>query len=269
MKKVIMQKAEANIKASVEKLILELGGFERFVKAGETVLIKPNYNTADPPPASTALDFLQATVELCFEAGAGKVIVGESSTVTMYDHSLFTKKILCEACVYDLEKLPKPPEVYIFDDHEWVKKYTASAKYIKKVSLPRIIDEVDKIILLPCCKTHFIAQYTGALKLIVGFMKPSERIKLHMGHEVPEKVAEMNTVYKPDLVIMDARKCFINGGPGKGEFREPGLILASEGRVAIDIEEVKIIQSFEGNSLARQKPEELRQIKYAKELGIE
>jgi uncharacterized protein (DUF362 family) len=269
MKKVIIQKAEHNIKSSVEKLVQELGGFRRFVQTGETVLLKPNYNTADPPPASTALDFLQAVVELCFEAGTGRVIVGESSAYSMYDHALFTKKILCEACVYDLEKLPKPPEVLIFDEQEWVKKHPAGSKYLKKVSIPRIIDEVDRIILLPCCKTHFIAQYTGALKLAVGFMKPSERIKLHMGNEVPEKVAEMNTVYRPDLVIMDARNCFINGGPGKGEVREPGLLLASEGRVAIDIEEIKIIQSFEGNSLVGLKPEEARQIKYAQKLGIE
>jgi uncharacterized protein (DUF362 family) len=90
-----------------------------------------------------------------------------------------------------------------------------------------------------------------------------------MGNKVPEKVAEMNLLYKPDLVIMDARKCFISGGPAKGEVREPGLILASESRVAIDIEEVKIIQGYEGNSLIGQKPEELRQIKYAQELGVE
>lgn len=269
MKKVAIQKAEADIKSSVEKLLIELGGLEKFIKAGDTVLIRPNYNTADAPPASTAPDFLQAVVELCFDAGAKKVIVGESSMFSVFDHSGFTRNTLCEACVYDLEKLPKPPEIYIFDENEWVTKKIHGAKYLKKVSVPKIMDEVDRIILLPCCKTHHIAQYTGALKLIVGFMKPKERIKLHTGNNVSEKVAEMNTIYKPDLVIMDARKCFISGGPAKGEIREPGLVLASASRVAIDMEEARIIQGYEGNSLAGMKPEELRQIKYAMELGIE
>jgi uncharacterized protein (DUF362 family) len=269
MKKVIIQKAEADIKASVRDLVQELGGFEGFVKAGETVLIKPNYNTADASPASTATDFLKAVVELCFEAGAGRVIVGESSVYTITNHSISTQRILCDACVYDLEISLHPPEIYIFDDHEWITKDITGAKYLNKVSVPKIMDEVDKIILLPCCKTHFIAQYTGALKIIIGFMNPSERIRFHLGHKVAEKVAEMNLLYKPDLVIMDARKCFISGGPAKGEVREPGLILASESRVAIDIEEVKIIQGYEGNSLVGKKPEELRQIKYAQELGVE
>jgi len=269
MKKVAVQKADADVKASVKNLVGELGGFGKFVKPGETVLIKPNYNTADASPASTSLDFLQAAVELCFEAGAGKVIVGESSMFSMFDHSDFTRNTLCEACVYDLEKLAIKPEVYIFDEHDWVKKKIPEGKYLKKVSVPKLMDEVDRIILLPCCKTHHIAQYTGALKIIVGFMKPTERIKLHTGDKVPEKVVEMNIIYKPDLIIMDARKCFISGGPAKGEVREPGLLLASESRVAVDLEAVKLIQGYSGNSLEGIEPEAVRQIKYAIELGIE
>lgn len=268
MKKVAIQKAENDIKKSVRQLLLELGGIENFVKPGESVLIKPNYNTADDPPASTAPDFLQAVVELCFEAGAGKVIVGESSTLSITNHAASTKKILYATCVYDLEKLSCPPQIYIFDEHEWVRKEIPRSKFLNTVTVPKMMDEVDRIILLPCCKTHVVAQFTGALKIIVGFMKPQERMRLHLS-KVPEKVAEMNTIYQPDLVIMDARKCFISGGPARGDLREPGLILASEGRVAIDIEEVKIIQSLAGNSLAGTNPEDLTQIKHALDLGLQ
>ena len=267
MSKVAQIKATEDIKETIRTVVGEIGGFSKYISEGETVLIKPNYNTADESPASTAPDFLQAAVELAFEAGAKRVIVGESSTFTIKNHSISTKKTLCDACVYELEQAPKPPEIYIFDDHTWVTKDIPEGKYLKKVSVPKIMDEVDKIILLPCCKTHFIADFTGALKIIIGFMKPTERIKFHMGH-VSEKVAEMNTIYAPDLIIMDARKCFITGGPSKGTVREPGIVLASTSRVDIDIEEVRVIQSFEGNSLAGRKIEDLPQIKRAKELQI-
>jgi len=269
MQRVIIHRATEDIKSSIQQLLLELGGFDKFIRPGDTVLLKPSYNTADAPPASTALDFLQAHVELCFEAQAGRVIVGESSTLSLTDHALFTRKILCKTCVYDLEKSSVAPEICVFDDHQWVTKTIPGARYLKKVSVPDLLDQVDKIILLPCCKTHFIAQYTGALKLIVGFMKPSERIKMHMSQKVAEYVAEMNTIYKPDLVVMDARRCFISGGPAEGEVREPGLILASQSRLALDIEEIKIIQSYEGNSLVGLRPDELRQIRHAIDLGIE
>jgi len=67
---------------------------------------------------------------------------------------------------------------------------------------------------------------------------------------------------------MDARKCFITKGPSEGEMREPDLILASEDRIALDIEGIKIIQSFEGNNLKDINPEELVQIKRAREMGL-
>jgi len=123
------------------------------------------------------------------------------------------------------------------------------------------------LILLPCLKTHSYAQFTGALKLSVGFIKPSERVHLHLSH-LQEKIAALNKIIHPDLIIMDARKCFIREGPSEGEVKEPNLILASRDRVAIDIEGIKIIQSFEGNSLIGIDPWELPQIKRAVEFGI-
>ena len=91
---------------------------------------------------------------------------------------------------------------------------------------------------------------------------------MHADH-LQEKIAEINTAYKPNLIVMDARKCFITNGPMTGEVRMPGLVLASTDRVATDLEGVKIIQSFEGNDLVGIKPEELPQIKRALELGID
>jgi len=91
---------------------------------------------------------------------------------------------------------------------------------------------------------------------------------MHASH-LQEKIAEINAAYKPDLIVMDARKCFITGGPMTGTLREPGLIMASTDRIAIDLDGVKIIQSYEGNDLVGIKPEDLPQIKRALELGID
>ena len=91
---------------------------------------------------------------------------------------------------------------------------------------------------------------------------------LHFSKKTEDKIAEINKLFKPDLIIMDGRKCFITKGPMDGEVREPNVILVSTDRVAIDIEEIKIIQSFEDNSLADTKPEDFIQIKRAIELDI-
>jgi uncharacterized protein (DUF362 family) len=47
-------------------------------------------------------------------------------------------------------------------------------------------------------------------------------------------IAEINTAYTPDLVIVDAVDAFINGGPDSGTLAHPGLVLAGTDRVTID-----------------------------------
>jgi len=239
-----------------------LTGFKKFIKKGDVVLLKPNFNTADPFPASTDFEFLKCVVELVYEAGPKIVMLGDSSTI-----SLNTRKIMEKLGIFELEKMDCPPKIYVFDERTWVKKEIPSGKYLKKVWVSQYLDRADKLILLPCLKTHNLAQFTGSLKLSVGFMKPFQRIFLHSRH-IQEKIAELNKIIHPDLIIMDARKCFINKGPDKGEIREPNLILASKNRVAIDVEGIKIIQNYKGNSLKGINPWEMPQIKKAKEYGI-
>lgn len=263
MKKISKAKTEENLRDSILEAVDGVGGFDQFIKRGETILLKPNFNTADPFPGSTDPEFLRAVVDLFYENGAGKVIVGGSSTF-MAD----TRKVMGKLRVFYLEKGTPPAEVVVFDEQKWIKKKVPGGKHLKNIYLPKILEEVDKLILLPCLKTHFLAKFTGALKLSVGFVKPTQRLKLHV-HDLQEKIAELNKLINPKLIIMDARKIFINKGPASGEIREPNIILASQSRVDIDIEGVKIIKSFKGNSLRDVKPEELLQIKTAIDIGID
>jgi len=112
-----------------------------------------------------------------------------------------------------------------------------------------------------------LAQFTGSLKLAMGFMKPIERIHFHL-RNLQEKIAELNKIIKTDLVLMDARKCFINKGPDRGKIREPNFVLASDDKIAIDVEGIKIIQEFKGNSLKNINPWLLPQIKKAVEFNL-
>lgn len=262
MAKVSKVKADNDLKESVRKAVEELGGFSSFIKKGEVVLLKPNFNTQDPYPASTDVAFLRAIVELVYEQDPKSVIIGESSTL-----SLNTRKVMQELGVFELLKMPIPPKIYNFDERDWVEKKIPKARFLKKVKVPKLLDKADKLILLPCLKTHNLAQFTGALKLSVGFIKPYQRTPLHLWH-LQEKIAELNTIINSDLVIMDARKCFINKGPNRGKIKEPGLILASKDRVALDIEGVKIIQGYKGNSLRGLDQLQIVQIKKSLELKI-
>lgn len=262
MEKVSKVKIGDDLKKSILESVNSIGGFKRFIEPGEVVLLKPNFNTADPFPASSDPEFIKAVVELVYDCGAKIVMIGDSATM-----SLNTRKVMEKLKIFDLEDMEQPPRIYVFEERKWIKKEIPGGKYLKSVSVTEFLDRADKLILLPNLKTHPYAGFTGSLKLSVGFMKPIQRVRLHIRH-LQEKVAELNKIINPDLVIMDARKCFINKGPAEGEVREPGLVLASTDRVAIDVEGIKIIQSFNGNSLKDIDPWELPQIKRAIEIGI-
>jgi len=251
--------ATNDLKTSILKSVSLIGGFTKNIEKGDAVWLKPNFNTGDVPPGSSDTDFVKAVIELLVENGAAKVIVGESSIM-----SASTRKVFQETSM--LRKAEEADaEVVFFDEGRWVKVETGG-KYLRQVSLPEEALNAKKLVYVCCMKTHKWAKFTLSLKLAVGFMKPSERTLLHLRH-IEEKIADLNLVVHPNLVIMDGRVCFINGGPACGERRSPNVILASGDRIVIDVEAIKTIQSFEGNSLP-DNPWNYTQIRRAAQLGI-
>jgi len=259
--KVLLSKVDStsNLKDNILDAVNLIGGFEKVVERGDEVLLKPNYNSADAPPASSDPEFLRLLVELLFGHGAGKVVVGESSW-----QMASTRRVMEKTGT--LAKLKDSgAEIVFFDEGRWV-KVNVGGKYLKTVSLSERALKVDKVVYSCCMKTHFRAEFSLSLKLAFGFTKPRERMGFHLGH-LKEKLVDLNMVVHPSLIIMDGRTCFIKGGPFSGEVREPNVILASGDRVAMDVEAMKIIESFEGSSL-RMDPWSYTQIRHAVELGL-
>lgn len=251
-------KAASNAKESVLRSVDLIGGFSKVVEKGDEILLKPNFNTGDASPGSSDPDLVKAVIELLYEYGASKVILGESSMF-----SLCTRKVLEETGM--LQKAEEASaEVVPFDEGKWVRAHTGG-KYLKTVSLPETALKARKLVYVCCMKTHRRAKFTMSLKLAVGFMKPNERMRLH-ARKLEEKIADLNLVTHPNLIIIDGRKCFISGGPACGELREPNVVMASGDRVASDVEAVKVIKSYGGTSLTED-AWSYKQIRRAAELG--
>ncbi len=252
-------KFNGDVKKSVTCAVEAIGGLGRMIRANETVLLKPNFNTSDPLPGSSDPQFVKAVIELLWEHGAGKVVLGESSMFALSTREVMEKtgmlKVAEEAGA----------EVVVFNEGEWV-EVKVGGTYLEKVSLPKAVVEAQRIVYVPCLKAHRFADFTMSLKLAVGFLRPEEKRQLHAGN-LQEKIAELNTVVHPDIIILDGRRCFISGGPDKGEVREPNVILASGDRIAVDVESVRILQSYPGTSL-EEDVWQLRQIRHAVELGL-
>jgi uncharacterized protein (DUF362 family) len=250
---------------SIEEALKLVGGLKDYVNVDDHVILKPNYNTGDPYPGSTDPRFFESIIFLLSKITTNISII-ESSAISKNTEKITTPLIGDLLHEYNVPLITEKDTDYLSVDLG-----SKGAKYIKKVKFPqKIVNEENKIILLPCLKTHFIAEYSGALKLAVGYMERKSRIPLHTSLRVPEKSAEINLAYKPDLIIMDARKIFVTGGPAKGKTAEPGKILIGTNRTAIDIQGTEIIRSYnEKNKLSKySSTREIRTIKRALELNI-
>jgi uncharacterized protein (DUF362 family) len=232
-------KVDADLKAAVAMAVNRLGGFGLSINSGDRVLVKPSFNSPDPFPASTSLDFLRAAVELLKDAGA-KVSIGDCSEGQWRPTRRVFEKLGIDQLARTLGTRLIPFEE---PGQEWLHIHTGG-NYLPEVTVPRLAYEADKLVYLPCIKTHKQARFSGAIKLGVGFMHPGERRELHSGPNFEEKLAEINLCFQPALIIMDARKVFVTGGPEKGQVEEPGLVLASGDLAAIDVEGVKVLLGF-------------------------
>lgn len=253
-------KSSGDLKADILKILQPLGGISAFVKPGDKVLLKPNLNTADPYPASSDPEFLKAVIEIVKQANPSEIILGDSCTLF-----LDTGKVMACLNFHTLEKEYGVKTVN-FDQEKYIKK-KIQGKYLKSISVPAVLEEVDKLILLPCLKVHRFARFTMSLKLGVGIMKKIERTFLHMSH-LEEKIAELNLAYTPALIIMDGRKAFITHGPESGQLAEPNILMAGPDRIALDVEGLKILKSFPAENKLNFDPWEFPTIKRAVELDL-
>ncbi len=254
-------RAQDNLKESVRQAVDALGGLAKAIRPGDRVLLKPNLNTADPPPASTDPALAAAVVELLYEAGAAQVTLADACVF-----NLSTRQVMEQTGVGPAAKAAGA-QLLPLDEADWVKTSIAGRRQWH-IGLARAALEAERLVYLCCLKTHRWAAFTMSLKLAVGFTKPGDRLRrLHLTAHLQDKVAELNTAFQPDLIIMDGRRAFITGGPAQGELREPGLIMASGDRVALDVEGIKTLQSYPGCSLDKD-PWSYPQISRAVALGL-
>jgi len=247
--------------AWVARAVELAGGFARAVRPGDTVLLKPNINSGDPPPNRTDIAFLVALIRLLRDHGARRVIVGEGSRhpPTSTRLELWRAGVL-QACARE------GAEVAVFGEDGWVPVRTAGHR-LRWVEIARPLVECDRLVFACCLKTHWLAKFSASLKHAVGCVRPRHRARLHFGGAFAEQIAEIASAVRPDLVVVDARSVFVRGGPCYGLVRSPGVILAGVDRVALDVEGIRVLQRYPECPLCRD-PWRYGQIRAAVRMGL-
>jgi len=246
--------------------------FEPGNLSGKNIALKANYNSADPFPASTHIDTLSAIVDALKGRGCS-VVMAERSGMGV------TGEVLEDMGVIELAKRVGF-DVVVLDDvgsSGWVHQAPGGSHWKRGFLFPKIFSEADAIIQTCCLKTHrFGGHITMSLKNSVGMVAAHDpedgynyMAELHVSPYQRQMIAEINTAYRPGLVIMDGIQGFSKGGPERGTLIEPHIMVAGRDRVAVDAAGVAVLRIYDTTGeVLRGRVFEQDQIARAAELGL-
>ena len=205
-----------------------LGGMKRFVKPGNTVVVKPNmgWDRAPELAANTNPLVVRAVVEECLRAGAKKVKVFDR---TCNDERRCYKNSGIEAALDGLKSV----EVKFLEEERY-KKVTLNGKALKEWELYGEALSADVYINVPVLKHHGLSKLTIGMKNVMGIMG-GNRGSIHKHIDVA--LADINAVFKTHLVVVDATRILTAHGPQGGDLKDVkklNKVIASTDIVAAD-----------------------------------
>ncbi len=188
-----------------EKAISELGGIKEFVKAGQTVVVKPNIGWDSPPEraANTNPKVVGKVVEHCFSAGAKKVYVFDN---TCDEWTRCYKNSGIEAAVKDAGG----ELVTGKDESMYHEVNIPQGKILKKAKVHKLILDSDVFINIPVLKNHGGAFMSLSMKNLMGVVW--DRGYWHK-NGLHQCIADFATFCKPDLNIIDGFNVMKRNGP--------------------------------------------------------
>ncbi len=220
--------AEAElIKSVTREAVGALGGMSKFVSKKSVVMVKPNiaWNRTPAQAANTNPYVVEAIVEMCREAGAKKVLVLDN-TVNQPQITYQRSKIR------DAVKRAKGSIEYV-DERKFKEKSIPDGQELKSWLIYKEALDVDVLINVPIAKHHSLTKLSLSIKNIMGLIEDREDIHTR----IDQKLADLCTVIKPDLVIMDAYRILTAHGPNGGTARDvklTGQVIAGTDPVAVD-----------------------------------
>ena len=233
--------------ASIERAVNLLG--INPVK-GKDVLLKTNFNTADPFPASTHNETLTCLIDKLKKMGAASITIGERCGPPATADVIKKKGIdkLCREHGVGLINFEELPE------EKWIRVNPPGSHWRHGFDVAQPILDSPCIVSTCCLKTHrYGGVFTMSLKLSVGITHKRNMGELHgAGHNMRKMIAEINQIYHPSLILMDGMEVFTDGGPMTGEQKRADMILAGTDRVAMDAVGLAVLKLLGSNEAIMQ-----------------
>ncbi|MBN1952062.1 MAG: DUF362 domain-containing protein [Bacteroidales bacterium] len=238
------------LKAGMDKL----GGMKAFIKAGQTVVIKPNigWDAGPERAANTNPELVGQLVKMCLEAGASKVSVFDN---TCDEWTRCYKNSGIEQAVKD------QGGVVVSGKDEGMYREVSIPKGIKlkKAKVHELILDSDVFINVPVIKNHGGATMSLSMKNLMGVVWDRgfwHRTDLH------QCIADFASYCKPDLTIIDGYRAMMRNGPRGVSVADVAMMkyqLISSDMVAADTAATKVFGI---------ETEQVKHIALAEKLGV-
>jgi uncharacterized protein (DUF362 family) len=205
-----------------------LGGMSRFVSKGNVVWVKPNmaWDRRPEQAANTNPDVVATVVEMCFQAGAKKVLVSDNP---------------CNPAIRAFPRSGIPDaakkagaEVVFLDERKFRRMIIKGGKVLKEWQIYQDMVEADRLINVPIVKTHDLSKVTLGMKNLMGICGGA-RNRFHQ--DLDNTLVDLAGFLKPQLVVLDAVRVLTANGPVGGnlaDVKRKDTIVAGIDQVATD-----------------------------------
>jgi uncharacterized protein (DUF362 family) len=231
---VYISTGNGRLKPLLKKGFDALGGIDKLVKPGQSVLIKPNLTAGADPilGGTTDVNFAEAIIELIKEhSQPGRIICGENSSAGNEASIAYQQFGYVDMC----KRLGVELVDFAFDER--VDVPVPDAMYAQVISMPKTVMDVDVFITLPILKNHDTVCITAAVKNSFGLVTDDTRRRAHRDYAIEQYLVDITRARKPDFAIVDGR-VGMEGIAGGSYFTHPRFanrVIMGADAVAVDI----------------------------------
>lgn len=220
----------SRVHSAVHDVLRELGGLRQWIRAGQTVLLKPNLllpSTAEEA-RTTHPELVRALIRAVRDVGAMPV-VGDSPADVGRIEEVWERTGFRGMC--EEENVP----LLRFEKREAPLVQRNGVSF----SVARDVLDADFVISVPKVKTHVLTVFTGAVKNMYGALPGYQKTQLHKLYPRPRDfgrlLAAVYAARPPNLAVADAVVGMDGEGPSAGTPRNLGFLAASTDAVALDL----------------------------------
>jgi uncharacterized protein (DUF362 family)/NAD-dependent dihydropyrimidine dehydrogenase PreA subunit len=221
----------------VSELLDQMGGLGRFVSSGQHVALKVNLLRAAEPDEAVCTHpaLVEAVGRRVRDLGASARIVDSPGAGYRYNRKVMTKVYARSG----MEAAARAAGVELNWDLTVEPVSVPDGVVVKRIEAVKPILDADVVLNLCKLKTHLFMYVTAAIKnnfgVIGGMHKPGYHAKLQDTDRFAGMLLDLAGLVNPRLSIMDAVVAMEGNGPGSGDPRPVGLLLASENPLALDV----------------------------------